>query len=141
MITEIFLGIFLFICSITDLKEREIKPIVLIFFGTAATVLYILFRPVGLYEEAAGIVIGLFFVALYFITDEKIGLGDGLLMIVTGIFLGGRQNASLIMIAMLLSAVYSIVFLVIKKADKKTSFAFVPFVFAAFLIRLMIGRF
>ena len=141
MITEIFLGIFLFICSITDLRKREIKPVVLIVFGIMASVFYVLFKPVCLYEEAAGIVIGLFFVGLHFITDEKIGLGDGLLMIVTGIFLGGRQNASLIMIAMLLSAVYSIVFLMIKKADKKTSFAFVPFVFAAFLIRLMIRRF
>ena len=139
MLTEIFLGAFLLICSFTDIKSREVKPVILIIFGVIATVSYIVFRPVGLFEEAAGIITGLCFVGLYFITEEKIGLGDGLLMTVTGIFLGGRQNAFLIMTAMLLSAVFSIVLLMIKRADRKTGFAFVPFVFASYLIRMVIS--
>ncbi len=143
MIIEIFLGVFLLICSASDIKNREIKPSVLVIFGMIATGLFIYFRPVGLFEEAAGVITGLVFVGLYFVTDEKIGLGDGLLMTVTGIFLGGRQNASLIMIAMMLSAVFSIIFLIMKKADRKTSFPFVPFIFAAYLIRMifMVRRF
>ncbi len=138
MILEIFLGVFLLICTVTDIKSREIKPAVLLIFGAVAVGLYIYLRPVGLFEEAMGIFIGLCFTALYFITDEKIGLGDGLLMTVTGIFLGGRQNASLIMTAMLFSAFYSVTVLITKKADRKTKFAFVPFVFASYVIRLII---
>ena len=140
LIIEICLGVFLLICSLTDLKSREIKPVILVIFGILAGILYIIFRPVGILEEAAGIVTGLLFVALYFITDEKIGLGDGLLIMVTGIFLGGRGNASLIMSAMLLSALFAMISLVLKKADRKTRFPFVPFVFVSFLFQVIIGN-
>ena len=81
------------------------------------------------------------FVALSLISEGKIGLGDGLLMTVTGLFLGGRQNAFLIMTAMLLSALFSIGYLLSKKGNRKTRFAFVPFMFASFLIRMTAGRF
>ena len=138
MLIEFFLGVFLLICSVTDIKRREIKLSVLVIFGIIAVCLYMIFHPVGIFEEAAGIVTGLVFVGLFFITDEKIGLGDGLLMTVTGIFLGGRQNASLIMTAMLLSACFSVLILILKKADRKTGFPFVPFVFAAYIIRMFI---
>ena len=137
MITDLFLGSFLLTCSVTDIKSREVKPAVLAVFGVLAAGLYVFFRPVGLFEEAAGIMTGLFFVAMYLITDEKIGLGDGLLMTVTGIFLGGRKNASLIMTAMMLSAAFSIAALITKKADRKTKLPFVPFVFAAFVLQLL----
>ncbi len=141
MITDIFLGIFLFICSVTDIRSKEVKPAVLAAFGAAAVVLYLVIRPVGIFEEAAGIIIGLTFVALSLISEGKIGLGDGLLMTVTGLFLGGRQNAFLIMTAMLLSALFSIGYLLSKKGNRKTRFAFVPFMFASFLIRITAGRF
>ncbi len=138
---DIILGIFLLICSLTDLKSREIKPVILCLFAAAGVILYITYRPVGLFEEIAGIFIGLFFVAVAVLTDEKLGLGDGLLMCVTGIYLGGRENAMLIMIAMFLSALFSAGVLILKKADKKTRLAFVPFVFAAFLLQVSIRRF
>ena len=141
MVTDIFLGLFLFISSVTDIRSKEVKPAVLAVFGIIAVVLYLVATPVGLFEEAAGIVIGLTFVALSLITEGKIGLGDGLLMTVTGVYLGGRQNAFLIMTAMLLSAVFSVIFLLTKKGNRKTKFAFVPFVFASFLIRMTAGRF
>lgn len=141
MITDIFLGLFLFISSVTDIRSREVKPAVLVLFGLAAVCLYVALRPVGLFEEAAGIVIGLVFVALSLICDGKIGLGDGLLMTVTGVYLGGRQNAFLIMTAMLLSALFSIGILLTGKGGRKTRFAFIPFVFASFLIRVAAGRF
>ena len=65
IVVKIILGIFLLICSVTDIKEREIKPVVLAVFGLAAVVLYLIFRPVGFFEEIMGVFIGLFFVALY----------------------------------------------------------------------------
>ncbi len=136
MTIEIILGIFLLICTVTDIKKREVKPAVLAIFGLTAAVLYLILRPVGLFEEIMGVLIGLFFVALYYISEEKIGLGDGLVMTVTGIFLGGRGNASLIMMAAFMSAIVSIVFLIIKKAGRKTKFPFVPFIFVSYVFQM-----
>lgn len=129
------MGIFLLICTVTDIKKREVKPAVLAVFGLTAAVLYLILRPVGLFEEIMGVLIGLFFVALYYISEEKIGLGDGLVMTVTGIFLGGRGNASLIMMAAFMSAIVSIVFLITKKAGRKTKFPFVPFIFVSYVFQ------
>ncbi len=135
MLINIKLGIFLIICCITDIKFREINAKVLAFFALAGIVLFIIYRPVSIFEEAVGLLIGIVFIALWAVTDEKIGLGDGLMMLVTGIYLGGRENSFLIMTAMLLSAVYSLYFLVIKRAGKNMCFPFAPFILTAFVLR------
>ena len=135
MLINITLGIFLVICCITDIKFREINPKVLAVFALAGAVLFMICQPVSIFEEAIGLLIGIVFIALWAVTDEKVGLGDGLMMLVTGIYLGGRENSFLIMTAMLLSAVYSIYFLVIKKADRNMKFPFAPFILTAFVLR------
>ncbi|MCR5486860.1 MAG: prepilin peptidase [Lachnospiraceae bacterium] len=135
MIRTWLLMIFLSICAATDWKTKKILLPVLVFFAAAGIVCYIIARPTGLVDEILGLLIGLIFIALAAATEGKIGLGDALLMVVTGIYLGGRENMAMIMGAMLMAAGYGAVRLMTKKADKNTEMAFVPFVLLSFVIR------
>ena len=139
IIINAVLFLFLVICAVTDIRHKEIYLKVLIPFAIAGLILFIIYRPVSIFEEILGIMTGLVFIGLWAISDGKIGLGDALLMTVTGIFKGGRENAGLIMTAMLMSAVYSIYCLAAKKADRHTKFAFAPFILISFIIMTLCG--
>ncbi len=132
------MGIFLFVCSVTDIKFMEINKVVLLVFALAGSILYLIYRPVSFFEEVLGLLIGAVFIGLWALTEGKIGLGDGLMMIVTGIYLGARENGSLLMTAMLFSAVFSVFCMAVKKADKNTRFPFAPFILASFLFHRVI---
>lgn len=132
-IMKILLGIFLLICALIDLKTKKVEGLLLVVFAAAGIILYLIVRPVGLIEEMTGVLMGAAFILIWHVTGGKIGLGDALLMVVTGIFLGGKDNAALIMGAMLLAALYSGFMLMIKKADRTKEIAFVPFLFLSYL--------
>ena len=133
LIMKIVLGLFLLICTVIDLKTKSVKIALLISFAAAGAVFYCVVRPVSIYDEIAGIIVGGVFVIIWFVTGGKLGLGDALLMIVTGIYLGGRKNVVLIMGAMFMAAIYSAFILIFRKADRKKEIAFIPFMFMSFM--------
>lgn len=133
LIMNITLGILLIICSVTDILTKQVRPLLLVLFAAAGIIMYIVIRPVGLADEAAGMLTGAVFILVWYFTGGRIGLGDALLMIVTGIFLGGKENSVLIMGAMFLAALYSAGLMVFRKADKNREIAFIPFIFMSYM--------
>ena len=71
---------------------------------------------------------------LSFITNGAVGEGDGLVLIVTGIYLGFVMNLRLIFFALFLSALISIGAVIIKGWKKDRELPFMPFLLTAFLI-------
>ncbi len=135
MIQIWLLVIFLSICAVTDWKTKQVSLPVIISFGAVGVVCYIIARPTGLIDEFLGLLLGLIFIALAVLTEGKVGLGDALLIVVTGIYLGGRENMSMVMGAMLMAALAGAVKLMLKKAKRNTEMAFVPFILLSFVIR------
>ena len=71
------------------------------------------------------------------VTRGAVGFGDGLLLCVTGILLGGTENLSLLMAGSLLCAVVLGTGLVFGKLRWKQKFPFVPFLCLAQLGRMV----
>lgn len=71
------------------------------------------------------------------LTGEQIGYGDGLIVIVTGLFLSGRENVSLFLIGLFLCAVSTTVLFFTGKITRRTTLPFVPFLAVAFLIQAL----
>jgi leader peptidase (prepilin peptidase)/N-methyltransferase len=67
-------------------------------------------------------------------TGGKIGMGDGILLCVTGIGLGFWNNLELFGVALFLAAVLSIILMILRVVDRKKSIPFIPFLFAGYLI-------
>lgn len=138
IIRMIAVGIFLLIEGFRDFRKRKISMLSVLIFAVLGIVLEI---PEGITvwkEITAGIMVGAVVLGLAKITEGKIGVGDGWVLIVTGLFLGFRGNLFLFMAALFTSAVVSIVLLLCGKADKKTQLPFVSFLFIGYMLTITI---
>lgn len=66
------------------------------------------------------------------------GEGDAYVMALIGLFFGGFYTLILGMIALMLSGIFSLIYMMLGKADRKTLLPFVPFLAAAHLFLLWI---
>lgn len=133
IINSVLLIIWLLICSWQDLKKKSISiyfiigGFVLLFLGS----LY--WGEVSLISRIAGGGIGVVLLGLNPLTKGQIGLGDGFIIGIIGVCFGFTSNASILLVALFLSAVISIILLVFKKVDRKHTIPFVPFILLGYL--------
>lgn len=80
-----------------------------------------------------GIVIGGIFLLCSRVTGEAIGYGDSWIILLLGVYLGGRQLLTVIMLAFFLAGIFSLVGLVRKKWSRTCSIPFIPFLTAAYV--------
>ena len=154
---EIILFVFLIVASIWDLKEKRIP--VWVFSLTAVLIVCLDFgylitellsrvdaaENIGiagiesriLIQKLGGMAVGLVLLAVSKLTGGEIGEGDGIAFLITGFTLGFRDNFLLLCEALLLSFVWSLIFIIAKKINLKTSLPFVPFVLIAFAIHIL----
>ena len=132
-VMEICLGILLLICAVTDLKTKEISMRILLIFGALGIVIYILESQNSVVEEIVGILVGIGVLIICRLTRGEIGAGDGFLIIVTGIFLGGMKNIELLMGGFLLAALWALILVIFRKVNWKKELPFVPFLFLSFI--------
>ena len=126
-------GLLLVYTSITDIKERAISGIALIGFSLAGLLCLFFGRTLSLPDSIFGALIGIVLAIVSLCTKGELGMGDALLLLVTGLFLGFERNLSLLLTALILSSIYS-VFLLIRDRDIKREYPFVPFLLAAYLL-------
>ena len=86
----------LFINGILDWKKGEISLASLGAFGAAGIGLNMWLDYQSFFEVAGGIGLGILLLVTAFFTREAIGFGDGLLLCVTGIYLGFWENLNLL---------------------------------------------
>ena len=130
----LLLGGLLFCCAIQDLIKKKVYLWV-IGLGAIFLMICILWMDnLDLANRMGGLMIGLSILALSKITAGKIGMGDGLLLCVTGMGLGFWLNLELLGVALLLAATLSIVLLILRKVDRKQTIPFIPFLFVGYLI-------
>lgn len=127
---KIALIIFLGICAVFDIKKREI-PVVLILLGGICAVglnLYQIFNgEIAVASIGSSFLIGLIFLAISFCTREKVGYADGLILLVSGLVLGFEQCLLGLCLALLLSSIYALWLLLMRKARRNSALPFVPF--------------
>lgn len=139
---EILPGILLIYSSVTDIKRREISGKALLIFGFLGIICAVLGIKNTFWDTILGVVTGLFLVAVSYFTKGELGMGDALLLCVTGVYLGFVKNVELMVVAMILSGIYAMVTLIKvntgKKGSLKLEFPFVPFLTMAYImLRLM----
>lgn len=136
----LLLGILLLLCTIQDLINKRVFLWV-IGVGAILTVVCLFFmeRP-DLLNRIAGFSVGLTILFLSKITAGKIGMGDGLILCVTGLGLGFWCNLELFGLALFLAAMLSILLLILRIVDRKQSIPFIPFLFTGYLILFVASK-
>lgn len=133
---EIIDGLMLVLLGIAswgDWKRREISVNLLIVMSVFVIGSAFLLKRNSLLSVLGGIAIGLFFVYLSYITEEKIGYGDSWLIGVLGVYLGGTALLELMLIASLAASVCSLVYCACHGWNRNHALPFIPFMMVAFV--------
>ena len=76
---------------------------------------------------------------LSFITRESIGRGDGLMLMVSGVFLGAEKNLELFFAALLLCGMAALFLIVMKRKERTCRIPLAPYLLAGYLFVLWGG--
>ena len=121
------------ICSAEDIKKKKISLNSVLAFGILGILFHMLWRIQPIESVLLGMSVGVALLFFSVLTGGKIGSGDAVLLIVTGIYLGLEQNLELFFCGLLLCSVWALALLVIRKKSRKDSIPFVPFLLAAYM--------
>ena len=139
MIEWYFILGLLSICGWSDYREKQISCIALWFGGIGISIISLIQILSGnklWWDSLGGAGIGIILVLLSIVTRQQIGMGDGILFVITGIGLGIANNTILLMSSLCITSVVSLALLSVKKVQRKTTVPFIPFVWLCFLIEV-----
>lgn len=121
--------LFLGIGAYYDMKDQKIPLCFLIIFLGIGSYCNLFLRYQSFVSIFGGFIIGSLFLAFGWLTQEKIGYGDGIALIVLGIFGGGKNLLAVLFLAFFLSGIYGIWLLVRAKVPGTKEIPFFPFLF------------
>ncbi len=118
--------------SILDIKYKALPGWFLTIGGALAIIAAIVFRPISLWEMIGGLFLGVLLFGVSLLTRGALGRGDGIFIAILGINWGFSTVFSVFSGALLLSALLAILLIIVKKANRKTAFPFLPFLGASY---------
>lgn len=138
-IVSVILFLWLLLCSIQDIKKKKIN-VYLILAGLLMPLIGIIWNGEFNYlHSLEGMSLGLILLCISFITKGQIGVGDGMIVCITGLCLGFSGNAMLLVISLFGSAIVSIILLAFKIVGRKKTIPFVPFILFGYMGVLLFG--
>lgn len=131
---EIVIGMFLIINAITDWKEKNVYVPFSLFFGILGVIAMIFEENMEISSFAGGVALGVTLMLFSVLSQGGLGLGDGIVVMVLGIWLGGWKSVLIFMGGLCLAAVAGVIKLCLKKAGRKSELAFIPFLTLSYMV-------
>lgn len=129
--------IFLAAVAYQDWKEKQINAGILLVAAFCGIVLQAGVQKESIRSILAGFGVGLVLLLLAWITGGSVGAGDGMMLMVCGIYLGFWENINLLMTALIMAGIIALFMIAVKKKGRNYRLPFVPFVLAAYLFQLL----
>ena len=126
--------LFLAVLAKEDIREKKISVNKLVWFALIAAMYRILIRQFTWQEIAGCLIPGGMLLLLSWITKESIGYGDGMAVMVLGLWLGGWFTLQVLGIGIILSGIYAGIRLARRKKD---AIPFIPFLLAGMEVALI----
>lgn len=138
LLTAISVGSLLGISAFIDFKWKKVSLKIMLLYGILGILNTVFFPSQTIISIIGGVFLGVCIMGVSKITRGGIGLGDGLIVVVTGIYLGLWKNLELISGGFFLAFICSMFLLIVKKENRKKEIPFVPFLFTYFLNMVLI---
>lgn len=132
------LGIYLTLNMLLDIWKRKISLISTIFFFLLG-IMYQLYLKTNITEMMISVMPGICLIACSIMTKQRVGVGDGLVITICGIYLGMEQVIMLLTCSLFLAAIVGIMAILLKKATTKTELPWVLFVFIVYVGKMLFG--
>lgn len=127
------------VASVRDIRKKQIEVTEIIIFSIIAVVIHMITGEQSIGNMLLGVIPGLILVGLSFLTKGKIGLGDGIIVSASGLFLGLQKNVELFLTGLVLCGIWALALIVIRKKKGSYEIPFVPFLLAAYMEMLIVG--
>lgn len=129
--------VLLVVMSVKDIREHKVSVAMLGLSGTLAgmSILLELIMKGSLAWQShiAGLIMGMLFLGMSWLTREALGYGDSCLLCILGIYLGGWTMLEVLIMTWLYTAVLAGISLVRKRFRKKTVIPMVPCILAGYV--------
>lgn len=126
---EICLFLILGVCAVVDGLRREI-PIVVVWLGIAVAVILRLQGVIdsdNWYAAVLSVIPGAMFWMLSFVTREKVGYGDGWMLVMIGLFVGLWKCFLILLIGLISESAAVLVLLAFQRVSGDRRVPFAPF--------------
>ena len=134
IIVYVILGIALFLCTITDLKYQKIYLSVIAADMLLLTGYHIWQNSFFAVDIAGVIAVGVVFGVVCIASGNKIGSGDVLLFMLTGLGLGVYANIFIIMISFLGTFFVAVFLVTVMHKSKNYRMPLAPFILFSFIV-------
>lgn len=126
---EIILFLFLAVCAVFDSLQKQI-PLAVVWLGMLAAVCLRangFMGENGMVSAALSLIPGAGFFLLSFLTREKVGYGDGWVLLMIGLFSDFSRCFLILLIGLFLESAVAVVLLALKKIQRDKEIPFSPF--------------
>lgn len=124
------------ICSIEDIKRREVEVFSILGFGALGFVIHLFNMSLGIGDMLLGMSVGAVLFLVSILSKGRVGKGDALMVMVSGIYVGFWNNLLLLWGASTMTGVAGLIFFGIKK--RKIDMPFAPFLLSMYIIFLVL---
>ncbi len=125
------------ICGLEDIKIKRIRLVVVNAFAILGVILHILYQRISWIDMICGALLGVILLIIGYFTKEKIGYGDGLIFVATGIYLGFWNNLILLWLSTTIAGIYGLILMIFKKKKKDNEIPLVPFILGVYVVSLI----
>lgn len=132
----IVLGLFA-VTAYRDWKEKSIYLYIPIIAAIVSIILHLVYRDNSLVDMLSGAGIGAVMILIAWVSKESVGIGDGVMLMVSGLFLGFRANMELFITALLLAGVAALMLMVGMRKERSYRMPFIPFLLVAYVFQLI----
>ena len=137
MFFRIAVILMLILLSVSDLKSHTIPVLPVLVFAAVMAAVHLSAGDLPAVRIFTGMLPGLFLLAVSLASRSSIGTGDGIAVAACGAAIGLSSELASLTAALVLCCAYSIVLLIRKKAGRKDTLPFLPFLTAGHILVLI----
>lgn len=119
--------------SIEDIRDKKITISVSIISGIVGVFLHLLFQNKSIYSMLFGMAAGAGILLLSLCSEGRVGAGDGIVFMMTGLYLGIMENLMLMLLSFSMAGIWGICMLCLGKIDKNDRIPLIPFLFVSYI--------
>ena len=125
------------ICSYVDLRYRKVEKRVAGVYAAAVFAGRLAEGGAGITALFTGLVPGILFLFLSFVTRQGIGYGDSILILILGASVGIETELEILLLVFAFSGIWAVVLLFRKRGNVRQEFPFVPFLLAGTVLEIL----
>lgn len=130
-------GIYLIPCTVMDIRDQNIslKAVLAGISGAFVwMILELVYRKLTWVDLIVSVIPGLLLMFLSVLGRGSIGTGDGIIILVLGLLMGCRTTMVILLTGLFLSAGWSVVLLIRKKAGRSSRIPMIPFILTGYCL-------